>query len=48
MREAEMWKIACLINDALENQGDLQKLARIKKETIALTKKFPLYPELLR
>ncbi|MDD5107905.1 MAG: serine hydroxymethyltransferase [Candidatus Omnitrophica bacterium] len=47
MKEKEMQKIASLINDALENQTDLQKLAQIKKETIALTKKFPLYPELL-
>lgn len=48
MREAEMQKIASLINEALENQADPQKLARIKKETIALTQKFPLYPELLK
>ncbi|MDD5465785.1 MAG: serine hydroxymethyltransferase [Candidatus Omnitrophica bacterium] len=48
MKEAEMQKIASLINEALENQADAQKLAQIKKETIALTKKFPLYPELLK
>jgi len=47
MKEAQMQKIASLINEALENQSDLQKLAQIKKETLALTKKFPLYPELL-
>ena len=48
MKEAQMQKIASLINDTLENQGDAGKLSRIKKETIALTKKFPLYPELLK
>ncbi|MDP2767299.1 MAG: serine hydroxymethyltransferase, partial [Candidatus Methanoperedens sp.] len=48
MKEEQMHKIAGLINEALENQADPQKLARIKKETIALTKKFPLYPELLK
>lgn len=48
MKETEMQKIASLINDALENQADPQKLAQIKRETIALTKKFPLYPELLK
>ena len=47
MKEAQMQKIASLINEALENQSDLQKLAQIKKETLNLTKKFPLYPELL-
>jgi glycine hydroxymethyltransferase len=48
MKEAQMQKIASLINDTLENQGDAGKLSKIKKETIALTKKFPLYPELLK
>jgi glycine hydroxymethyltransferase len=48
MKEAQMQKIASLINDALENQADIDKLSKIKKETIALAKKFPLYPELLR
>ncbi len=48
MKEVEMQKIASFINEALENQADPQKLAQIKKETIALTKKFPLYPELLK
>ena len=48
MQEAEMQKIAGLINDALENHADMEKLSKIKKETIALAKKFPLYPELLK
>jgi glycine hydroxymethyltransferase len=47
MKELEMQKIAILINEALENQKDLPKLAQIKKATLALTKKFPLYRELL-
>lgn len=48
MKEAQMQKIASLINETLENQGDAGKLSKIKKETTALTKKFPLYPELLK
>ena len=47
MKEKEMQIIAGLINDALTAQGDLDKLAKIKKETITLAKKFPLYSELL-
>jgi len=46
MKEAEMCKIAGLINEALENQADFARLAGVKKEVIALTKKFPLYAEL--
>ncbi len=48
MKECQMQKIAELINSALENYQDLEKLAQLKKETINLTKKFPLYPELLK
>jgi len=48
MKEKEMVKIAELINRAIENYQDLEKIAQIKKETISLTKKFPLYPELLK
>jgi len=47
MKEPQMQQIARLINDTLENQGNAEKLAKIKKETIALIRKFPLYPELL-
>ena len=47
MKEAQMQEIAVLINDALENQNDPVKLAQIKKKTVTLTKKFPLYAELL-
>jgi len=48
MKEAEMQDIARLINEALENKTDIDKLSKIKEETIALAKKFPLYPELLK
>jgi glycine hydroxymethyltransferase len=48
MKEAEMRQIALLINQALENRDDAGKLSKIKEETIALAKKFPLYPELLK
>jgi len=48
MKEAEMLEIARLINQALENRDDAGKLSKIKEETIALAKKFPLYPELLK
>lgn len=48
MKEPHMEIIARLINDALENHGDAQKLAQIKKDVIILTKKFPLYTELLK
>jgi len=47
MKEAQMQTIASLINEALENPG-AEKLHKIKKDTIALAKKFPLYPELLK
>lgn len=48
MQEAEMKEIARLINEALENKTDIAKLSKIKEETIALARKFPLYPELLK
>ncbi len=48
MKEEQMRKIAGLINAALEDHGDAKEIARIKKEVIALTRKFPLYPELLK
>ncbi len=48
MKEDQMRKIAELINAALEDHGDAKEIARIKKEVISLTRKFPLYPELLK
>jgi len=46
MKEAQMQEVARLINDALENRVDGERLSKIKKETLALAGKFPLYPEL--
>jgi len=46
MKEQEMRQIAQLIHDAIEAQNDLDKLNGIRKKVIALTRKFPLYPEL--
>ena len=43
-----MRQIAGLINDALENPTNPERLAQIKKEVVGLTKKFPLYAELLK
>jgi len=48
MKEPQMYKIAKLIAQAIKVRGDLKKLKKIKKEVLALTKKFPLYQELLR
>ncbi|MDP2831076.1 MAG: serine hydroxymethyltransferase, partial [Candidatus Omnitrophota bacterium] len=39
MKEAHMAQIAGFINDALENPANPEKLAQVKKEVIALTKK---------
>lgn len=41
---AEMTQIANWIQKGLETQGDLEKLARIKKEVSDLCQRFPLYP----
>jgi glycine hydroxymethyltransferase len=48
MKELHMRKIANFINEAIESSDDEKKLSGIKKEVLSLTKKFPLYPELLR
>lgn len=48
MKEGEMCQIAGLINDALENPANPEKLAQVKKEVVALTRKFPLYTELFK
>ncbi len=47
MKEPEMKKIAELIDRTLSAQSDESNLASVRKEVEALTKKFPLYPELL-
>jgi glycine hydroxymethyltransferase len=48
MKEGEMRKIAGVINDALENPLDQEKLAHVRKQVLDLTRKFPLYPELFK
>ncbi|KKQ39812.1 MAG: Serine hydroxymethyltransferase [Candidatus Magasanikbacteria bacterium GW2011_GWA2_37_8] len=47
MKEAEMETVADWINEAVINWEDENKLAEIKSKVIELTKKFPLYPELV-
>jgi len=46
MKEFQMLQIAGFINEAIESAAHPDRLAKIKNEVIALTKKFPLYPEL--
>ncbi|MCX5706255.1 MAG: serine hydroxymethyltransferase [Candidatus Omnitrophica bacterium] len=48
LKEFHMRKIAEFINSAIEASDDPKKLEGIRKEVIALTKKFPLYPELIK
>ncbi len=47
MKEIHMRKIAQFINDAIQASDEPKKSAEIKKEVLNLTRKFPLYPELL-
>ncbi len=47
MKEAEMEMIVGWIFEALSNPQDDNKLAEIKQQVLELTKKFPLYPELM-
>jgi len=47
MKEIHMRKIAQFINDAIEASDEPKKLTEIKKEVLNLTRRFPLYPELL-
>jgi glycine hydroxymethyltransferase len=48
MKEPQMRQIAEFINDAIKSCDDGGKLKEIKNKVLVLTKKFPLYPELLR
>ena len=48
MKEAQMRRIARFINQAIEAGGELKKLKQIRAGISALTKRFPLYPQLLR
>lgn len=47
MKEAQMRAIAGFINDAIEGSDSSENLKKIKKEVLNLTKKYPLYPELM-
>ncbi|MFH1292472.1 MAG: serine hydroxymethyltransferase [bacterium] len=47
MKESEMGTIADWIDQAITNHEDETKLADIKQQVVKLTKKFPLYPELV-
>lgn len=47
MKEAEMEIIADWIDEVIVNWQDEAKLAEIKNKIIEMTKKFPLYPELI-
>ena len=47
MKEGEMVEIAKLIDQTLKAPEDHSNLQRIRLEIAALTKRFPLYPELL-
>jgi len=46
MKEHQMRKIAQLINKAIEGSDNNDILKEVRKEVLALTKRFPLYPEL--
>jgi len=46
MKEYQMRQIACLIDAAIEGSDNPRILAEVKKEVLALTKRFPLYPSL--
>ncbi len=48
MKESQMRLIASFINEAIENRNTPQRLEDIKRRVLSLTKKFPLYPELLK
>jgi len=47
MKEAEMKIIGSWMHEALSNYQDENKLAEIKQQVLEMTKKFPLYPELV-
>ena len=47
MKEIHMRKIAQFISDAIQASDEPKKLTEIKKEVLNLTRRFPLYSELL-
>ncbi len=48
MKEAQMRQITGFINEAIEANTDSLKLIKIRKKVLALTRRFPLYPELAK
>jgi len=48
MKEFHMRQIAQFINEAIEASDDPKQLKQIKEKVLVLTKRFPLYPELLK
>lgn len=48
MKEFQMRQIAYFINDAIESSDSLKKLEVIRQSVLGLTRKFPLYPQLLK
>ncbi|MDO8661917.1 MAG: serine hydroxymethyltransferase [Candidatus Omnitrophota bacterium] len=48
LKEFHMHKISQFINDAIEASDNPKALEAIKKEVMDLTRRFPLYPELLK
>jgi glycine hydroxymethyltransferase len=46
MKESEMREIALLISKAIDHVGDSTELARVKRQVIELSSRFPLYPGL--
>jgi len=46
MKEADMVKVGELIDTALVHRDEEKVLAQVKKEVLALTKKFPIYSDL--
>jgi len=48
MKEIHMKKIAQFISDTIDNSDNPEAIKKIKEEVLSLTKRFPLYPELLK
>jgi len=48
LKEFHMRKIGKFMNDAIEVSDNPKALEAIKKEVLGLTKRFPLYPELMK
>ena len=48
IKEAQMRQIANFISEAIDASDNQKKLGLIKEEVLGLTRRFPLYPELLK